>query len=84
MLKQLQVDFYQDVLNPKNAKNYLANGRFTAVDLMHVYHNNYFSNLTSALEKTYSCVLRLVGKKFFNMLAKDFIKKNPFKNRQYD
>ena len=79
MLKKLQTEFYQDVLNPDQAHNYLSSGNFSGSDLINIYHNNYFSNLTGALSSTYSCVKRLVGDDFFLMLATQFIRANASK-----
>ncbi|RUA05343.1 MAG: hypothetical protein DSY43_04835 [Gammaproteobacteria bacterium] len=79
MLKKLQQQFYQDVLIPNGAKNYLNEGNFNGSHLMQIYHNQYFLSLTEALGKTYSCVKRLVGEDFFNQIAKEFILVNPSK-----
>lgn len=79
-LKQLQMDFYQDVLTSEStAKNYLKNGNFSAKDLIQIYHNQYFLSLSESLSKSYSCVKRLVGEGFFNKLARDFIVLYPSK-----
>ncbi|MDC9727516.1 MAG: DNA-binding domain-containing protein [Candidatus Thioglobus sp.] len=80
MLKKLQQDFYQDILDPNKAKNYLDNANFTGSDLIKIYHNQYFISMTQALASSYSCVKRLVGEEFFNMLAHQFIKKHPSKS----
>jgi hypothetical protein len=62
-LKQLQRDFYQDVLTVESvSKNYLNKGNFTAQDLIQIYRNQYFLSLRESLAKSYSCVKRLVGK----------------------
>ncbi|MDC9714933.1 MAG: DNA-binding domain-containing protein [Gammaproteobacteria bacterium] len=79
MLKQLQEAFYQDILTPSEAKNYQDNGNFTGIDLIQIYHHQYFMSLTEGLAKTYSCVKRLVGENFFKSLATDFIKTQPSK-----
>ncbi|SFV87784.1 Conserved domain protein [hydrothermal vent metagenome] len=80
MLKQLQRQFYQDILNPSNeATNYLNQGNFSGNDLLQIYHNQYFVSLIEALGKTYSCVKRLVGEDFFNRLAQEFIQAYPSK-----
>lgn len=80
MLRESQRQFYQDVLNnAKGAKNYLNQGNFSGSDLLQIYHNQYFISLSEALEKTYSCVKRLVGEDFFNRLAKEFIQVYPSK-----
>lgn len=76
-LKTLQLDFYQDVLNPDKAQDYLGNDDFSGSDLIKIYHNQYFINLKQTLG--YSCVKRLVGEDFFNMLAKFFIETHPSK-----
>ncbi|SHN92888.1 HvfC/BufC N-terminal domain-containing protein [bacterium endosymbiont of Bathymodiolus sp. 5 South] len=77
-LKQLQRDFYQDVLTVESvSKNYLNKGNFTAQDLIQIYRNQYFLSLRESLAKSYSCVKRLVGEDFFNKLAKDFIIAHP-------
>ncbi len=79
MLKQLQEEFYQNILAPNETKNYQDKGGFTGADFMQIYHHQYFISLTEALAKTYSCVKRLVGEDFFRSLATDFIKKHPSK-----
>jgi hypothetical protein len=79
-LKQLQKDFYQDVLTVESvSKSYLNKGNFTSQDLIQIYRNQYFLSLSESLAKSYSCVKRLVGEDFFNKLAKDFIMAHPSK-----
>ncbi|SMN11465.1 Conserved domain protein [uncultured Candidatus Thioglobus sp.] len=77
--KALQQKFYQDVLNPDTAQDYLGNDDFSGNDLIKIYHNQYFVSLKQALGNSYSCVKRLVGEDFFNGLASDFIKTHPSK-----
>jgi hypothetical protein len=80
VLKQLQRDFYQDVLASESvSENYLNNGNFTPQDLIQIYRNQYFLSLSESLAKSYSCVKRLVGEDFFNKIAKDFIITHPSK-----
>lgn len=78
-LKTLQQKFYQDVLRPDKAQNYLGNEYFSGSDLIKVYHHQYFNSLKQALANSYSCVKRLVGDNFFNLLAENFIKTHPLK-----
>ena len=82
-LKALQQRFYQDVLlpdlSPDKAQNYLANNNFSGSDLIKIYHRQYFSSMKQALANSYSCVKRLVGEDFFDMLAKNFVKIHPSK-----
>jgi hypothetical protein len=60
VLKQLQRDFYQDVLASESvSENYLNNGNFTPRDLIQIYRNQYFLSLSESLAKSYSCVKRL-------------------------
>jgi hypothetical protein len=79
MLKDLQKEFYQDVLNPESAKNYLSNGNFSPKDLVQIYHHQYFISLSEALGNSYSCVKRLVGEDFFYQLAHHFVETHPSK-----
>lgn len=78
-LKALQQKFYQDVLYPDKAQNYLGNNNFSGNDLIKIYHNQYFNSLKHTLGNSYSCVKRLVGEDFFNMLAKHFVETHPSK-----
>ncbi len=75
----MQQKFYQDVLNPDKAQDYLGNDDFSGGDLIKIYHNQYFTTLTQTLGNSYSCVKRLVGEDFFNMLAKHFVETYPSK-----
>ncbi|KAA0456448.1 MAG: DUF2063 domain-containing protein [Candidatus Thioglobus sp.] len=80
MLRQLQTDFYQDVVGAESlAENYIKNGNFSAKNLIQIYRNQYFLSLNKSLTKSYSCVKRLVGEDFFNKLTKDFIATHPAK-----
>lgn len=80
MLKQLQQDFYQNVLVPDNASHYLGKTDFSSADLIKIYHHQYFIALSQALARSYSCVKRLVGEDFFTMLARQFIQTHPSKS----
>ncbi len=78
-LKHLQQNFYQNVIEPSTTQDYIGNANFSAADLMNIYHHQYFASLTQALGNSYSCVKRLVGEDFFNMLSRQFIQTHPSK-----
>jgi len=75
MTSELQEELHKNVVNPQTFDNYKDSENFKGSELINIYHNQYFASLTNTLSKTYSCIKRLVGDDFFNMLAIDFIKK---------
>ena len=82
MLKLLQETFAKDVLT-LDAKNrmghYKDNLGFSAYQLMGIYHNNHLHTLTDILKASYATILRLVGRDFFNYIAKEYILSHPLK-----
>jgi hypothetical protein len=48
-----------------------------AEDLIRIYKNNYYSNLTNALSTTFPTVQKLIGDECFESLSYHYIKKNP-------
>jgi len=76
-LKELQNKFI-DALYDKALPNLLAevvDGKRSAEDLLAVYRNNLFGNLTNALRITYPKTQQKLGQKKFQKLCHDFIKK---------
>ncbi len=52
-------------------------GRFAPAQLLQVYRNNVFENLTAALRAIYPVVERLVGRGFFRYVADVYIRRHP-------
>ncbi len=80
MLKLLQETFAKDVLtvDVKSRVGYYKNSLgFNAHQLMSIYHNNHLHTLTNTLEASYATILRLVGKDFFNYIAREYIFSHP-------
>jgi hypothetical protein len=78
-LSTLQSRFHAAMVNGEDATQILEEikpGGLTAGSSLLVYRNNIASSLTRALRDLYKVVDKLVGKEFFNALAREFIPAN--------
>jgi hypothetical protein len=78
-LRDLQRGFAEAVLtrDPDGFAHALAPGRFTPAQHLQVYRNNVVISLTEALQSVFPVVARLVGRKFFDHTADEFIRHHP-------
>lgn len=74
VLHDIQSAFMRDIYSgERNSRQYLSNDRNFERRLS-IYSNNTLLGLTDTLENIYPVIKKIVGRKFFTMMSKDFIK----------
>ncbi|MCE3254978.1 MAG: hypothetical protein K0R25_472 [Rickettsiaceae bacterium] len=70
--------------NQKDILELIKDGKAPKQELLNIYRNNLYSNLSNALKITYPKIHQLIGEKKFKKSCAEFIKYNPSKTGNLD
>lgn len=78
-LRNLQQAFLRNVFDARDdaVLPHVRPDPVAAAELLSVYRNNIFGNLTDALAETYSAVRKIVGEAFFEYATAEYIRQTP-------
>src|SRR5579871_3882424 len=72
LLQNLLAEFTEALLSDNQTESV-----FQPAHNISIYQNNYFSQLTQSLQKTYPLITQLVGEDFFKQTAREYINRYP-------